>query len=63
MPDTSPGNGQDGANKSTDSLAEPSKDDSLVHLVPEKFNDPQTSGIQVTVQAGTNDIPINLKSK
>lgn len=35
----------------------------LTYVVPQKFNDPRTSGIKKTVQAGANDIPIELKSK
>ncbi|HEX7448331.1 MAG TPA: Ig-like domain-containing protein [Pirellulales bacterium] len=34
----------------------------LTHIVPQKFNDPRKSGIKVTVKAGKNDIPIELKS-
>lgn len=34
----------------------------ITHVVPEQFNNPQTSGIKVTVKPGKNDIPINLKS-
>lgn len=35
----------------------------VTHVVPQQFNDPQTSGIKVTVQAGKNDIPIKLTTK
>jgi hypothetical protein len=34
----------------------------VVHVVPQKFNDPRTSGVKVSVQSGKNDIPIELKS-
>jgi hypothetical protein len=34
----------------------------MKHVVPEQFNDPQKSGIKVTVKSGKNDIPIELKS-
>lgn len=34
----------------------------VTHVVPQKFNDPRKSGIKVTVKAGKNDIPIELKS-
>ena len=35
----------------------------MTHVVPEKFNNPQTSGIKRTVKQGKNDIPIELNSK
>ncbi|HEX5444884.1 MAG TPA: hypothetical protein VFW87_13690 [Pirellulales bacterium] len=38
-------------------------DPAITHVVPERFNVPQTSGIKVTVKAGKNEIPIDLKSK
>lgn len=34
----------------------------VVHVVPQKFNDPRASGLKVTVKPGENDIPIELKS-
>jgi hypothetical protein len=34
----------------------------LTHEVPQKYNKPLESGLKVTVQAGTNDIPIELTS-
>lgn len=38
--------------------------DKIKHIVPEKYNDPEKSGITVTVEAGKeNDIPIKLSSK
>lgn len=35
----------------------------IKHVVPQKFNDPRTSGIKKTVEPGKNDIPIELTSK
>lgn len=63
VPDPPAGNGLDGADQSADSFAEQAKDEPLTHLIPEKFNDPPTSGIKKTVKAGMNDIPIELTSK
>jgi hypothetical protein len=41
-----------------------SKTDSGVkYVVPEKYKVPKKSGIKVTVESGTNDIPIKLQSK
>jgi hypothetical protein len=34
----------------------------MKHEVPQKYNDPKTSGLKVTVQAGKNTIPLELKS-
>lgn len=33
------------------------------HVVPQNYNDPKQSGLKVTVQAGKNSIPLELKSK
>ncbi len=38
------------------------KEPTVTHIVPQQFNNPQKSGIKVTVKAGKNDIPITLKS-
>lgn len=38
------------------------KEPVIKHVVPQQFNDPQKSGIKVTVKPGKNDIPITLKS-
>jgi hypothetical protein len=35
---------------------------SITHVVPERYNSPRQSGIRVAVQAGSNDIPIELTS-
>lgn len=35
----------------------------LTHVVPQKFNVPQNSGIKQVVKEGKNDIPIELTSK
>ena len=42
--------------------AKPPQDAQVTYIVPDKFRDPQSSGIQVTVKAGKNNIPIDLKS-
>jgi len=34
----------------------------MTHVVPEKYNSPQKSGIKVTVKEGKNDLPIQLSS-
>ncbi len=39
------------------------QDVKVTYIVPEKFRDPVSSGIKVTVKAGQNNIPIELKSK
>lgn len=40
------------------------KEIKITHVIPQKFNDPRKSEIpNVTVKAGDNDIPIDLKSK
>lgn len=35
----------------------------VTHVVPQKYNDPKESGLKVTVQAGRNDIPLELTSE
>ncbi len=39
------------------------KDAELTSVVPPRYKDPQESGIKVTVEQGTNNIPIELTSK
>jgi len=39
-----------------------SGDDAVTHIVPEKYNNPKDSGIQVKVTDGANKIPIELTS-
>lgn len=39
------------------------QDVKVTYLVPERFRDPVSSGVKVTVKAGKNNIPIELKSK
>lgn len=48
--------------KSTATTERPREDVKITYLVPEKFRDPPTSGVKVTVKAGKNNIPIDLKS-
>ena len=40
----------------------PGQAPTVTHVVPQKYNDPKQSGLKVTVEAGTNDIPIELTS-
>lgn len=35
----------------------------LTHVVPEKYNTPQNSGLKATVKEGKNDIPLTLTTK
>lgn len=35
----------------------------VTHVVPVKYNSPKDSGLKVTVEAGSNDIPIKLTSE
>lgn len=35
----------------------------ITYVVPRKYNRPQTSGLQVTVKDGENDIPLELTSE
>lgn len=35
----------------------------LTYVVPQKYNDPKTSGLKKTVTKGSNDIPIELTSE
>jgi hypothetical protein len=42
---------------------EPGQEPKVTHVVPVRYNDPKGSGIQVTVEAGSNDIPIPLTSQ
>ena len=35
----------------------------ITHVVPQKYGNPQESGIKKTVKEGKNDIPIELTSK
>ncbi len=42
----------------------PYDDPKITYIVPQKYNDPQKSGIKATVEAGKeNDIPIKLKTR
>jgi hypothetical protein len=34
----------------------------IEHIVPQKYNNPEESGIRVTVESGNNDIPLELSS-
>lgn len=34
----------------------------MTHVVPQKYNNPRESGLKVTVQEGSNDIPLELTS-
>jgi hypothetical protein len=45
--------------KPTDEYSAPK----ITYVVPQKYNNPRESGLKVTVQAGKNDIPIELTSK
>ncbi len=39
----------------------PEAEGKLVHHIPEKFNNPDTSGIRVTISEGQDSVPIELK--
>lgn len=41
---------------------QPPQRPTVTHVVPQQYNNPQTSGIKATVKAGKNEIPIDLKS-
>jgi hypothetical protein len=41
----------------------PGQEPKVTHVVPQRYNDPKTSGLKVTVKAGDNDIPIKLTSE
>ena len=42
---------------------EPGQEPEVTHVVPVKYNDPKSSGIKKTVEAGSNNIPIELTSQ
>ena len=42
---------------------QPGQGEGITHVVPEKYNNPRESGLKVTVQAGKNNIPIELTSQ
>ncbi len=41
---------------------QPGQTPKVTHVVPEKYNSPEKSGIKVTVKAEKNEIPIQLSS-
>lgn len=55
-----PGSGDEGYKLPSSDT--PPTSPTITHVVPQQYNNPQTSGIKVTVKSGKNDIPIELKS-
>lgn len=41
----------------------PGEEPEVTHVVPQKYNDPKTSGLKFTVETGKNNIPIELTSE
>ena len=41
----------------------PGEEPEVTHVVPEKYNNPRKSGLKVTVEKGSNDIPLELASQ
>jgi hypothetical protein len=56
----SAGDHTEGQASSADTAGKTTK---MTHIIPEKYNDPKTSGLKVTVKEGDNVIPLTLTSK